>query len=78
VAVIGGSGLVRTKMVKDSGYRDRRGLVEALTGAEVVVDVSNFPSLEDAAVLAFFENSGRSEVRDQKSEVRGQKSGKQL
>ena len=36
-----------------------RGLAEALARAEVVVDVSNAPSFEDAAVLAFFEHSGR-------------------
>jgi uncharacterized protein YbjT (DUF2867 family) len=32
---------------------------EVLARAEVVVDVSNSPSFEDAAVLAFFEHSGR-------------------
>lgn len=31
--------------------------------AQVVVDVSNSPSFEDAAVLAFFENSGRNLAR---------------
>jgi uncharacterized protein YbjT (DUF2867 family) len=35
------------------------GLAEALQGASVVVDVSNSPSFEDAAVLAFFETSTR-------------------
>jgi uncharacterized protein YbjT (DUF2867 family) len=35
------------------------GLVEALAGAQVVVDVANAPSFEDQAVLAFFETSGR-------------------
>jgi hypothetical protein len=33
------------------------GLAEALRGASVVVDVSNSPSFEDAAVLKFFETS---------------------
>lgn len=33
------------------------GLAEALKGASVVVDVSNSPSFEDAAVLDFFETS---------------------
>jgi uncharacterized protein YbjT (DUF2867 family) len=33
------------------------GLTEALTGAQVVVDVTNSPSLEDKAVLEFFEAS---------------------
>jgi uncharacterized protein YbjT (DUF2867 family) len=35
------------------------GLADALVGAQVVVDVANSPSFEDAAVLAFFETSGR-------------------
>ena len=35
------------------------GLAEVLTGASVVVDVSNSPSFEDGAVLKFFETSTR-------------------
>src|SRR5262249_16506402 len=35
------------------------GLAEVLKGASVVVDVSNSPSWEDAAVLKFFETSTR-------------------
>ena len=35
------------------------GLADALQGAAVVVDVSNSPSFEDAAVLEFFETSTR-------------------
>jgi uncharacterized protein YbjT (DUF2867 family) len=35
------------------------GLMAALAGAQVVVDVANAPSWEDNAVLAFFETSGR-------------------
>jgi uncharacterized protein YbjT (DUF2867 family) len=35
------------------------GLVEALAGAKVVVDVANSPSWEDNAVLQFFETSTR-------------------
>jgi uncharacterized protein YbjT (DUF2867 family) len=35
------------------------GLDEALTGAQVVIDVANSPSFEDKAVLEFFETSGR-------------------
>ena len=35
------------------------GLAEALDGAAVVVDVSNSPSFDDAAVLEFFETSTR-------------------
>src|SRR5213075_1563459 len=36
-----------------------QGLAEVLKGASVVVDVSNSPSWEDAAVLKFFETSTR-------------------
>ena len=35
------------------------GLADALKGASVVVDVTNSPSWEDAAVLKFFETSTR-------------------
>jgi uncharacterized protein YbjT (DUF2867 family) len=75
IVVIGGSGLIGTKVVKkltEQGHEalaaspktgvdatTGRGLAEALAHAEVVVDVSNSPSFEDASVLAFFENSGR-------------------
>jgi uncharacterized protein YbjT (DUF2867 family) len=73
VVVIGGSGLIGSKLVRklleqghqavsaalDSGVNTLtgEGLAEALAGAAVVVDVSNSPSLEDAAVLRFFETS---------------------
>jgi uncharacterized protein YbjT (DUF2867 family) len=79
IVVIGGTGLIGTKVVKklteqghealaaspDTGVdaTTGRGLAEALARAEVVVDVSNSPSFEDAAVLAFFENSGRNLAR---------------
>jgi uncharacterized protein YbjT (DUF2867 family) len=71
--VIGGSGLIGSKLVRkllghghqavsaalDSGVNTLtgEGLAEALSGAAVVVDVSNSPSFEDAAVLKFFETS---------------------
>ena len=35
------------------------GLTEAMAGAQVVIDLTNSPSFEDRAVLAFFETSGR-------------------
>jgi uncharacterized protein YbjT (DUF2867 family) len=35
------------------------GLQQAMTGAQVVVDLANSPSFEDQAVLEFFEASGR-------------------
>jgi uncharacterized protein YbjT (DUF2867 family) len=73
VVIIGGSGLIGSKLVArlreqgheavpaspDSGVNTLtgEGLAEVLTGAAVVVDVSNSPSFEDAAVLKFFETS---------------------
>jgi uncharacterized protein YbjT (DUF2867 family) len=75
IVVIGGTGLIGSKLVAllrqrgqevlaaspDSGVNTITGdgLREALAGAQVVVDVANSPSFEDAAVLKFFETSGR-------------------
>ena len=75
IVVIGGSGLIGSKLVTklrehghqavaaspDSGVNTLtgEGLAEVLKGASVVVDVSNSPSFEDAAVLTFFETSTR-------------------
>ena len=75
IVVIGGSGLIGTKLVNVLRQRGHEvvpaspslgvntvtgeGLAEALTGAQVVVDVANAPSWEDKAVLEFFETSGR-------------------
>jgi uncharacterized protein YbjT (DUF2867 family) len=75
IVVIGGSGLIGSKLVEklvehgheavpaspDSGVNTLtgEGLADVLEGAGVVVDVSNSPSFEDAAVLEFFETSTR-------------------
>ena len=75
IVVIGGTGLIGSKLVTklteqgheavpaspDSGVNTLTGdgLADVLTGAAVVVDVSNSPSFEDAAVLEFFETSTR-------------------
>src|SRR5262249_7334674 len=75
IVVIGGSGLIGKKLVNNlrrhgqevvagspsSGVNTitGEGLAKALTGAQVLVDVSNAPSWEDKAVLEFFETSGR-------------------
>jgi uncharacterized protein YbjT (DUF2867 family) len=75
IVVIGGSGLIGTKLVNrlrhaghevvaaspNSGVNTitGEGLAAALVGAQVVVDVANSPSFEDKAVLEFFETSGR-------------------
>ena len=75
IVVIGGSGLIGSKLVpklKEHGHEavpaspnsgvnsiTGEGLAEALKGAAVVVDVSNSPSWEDAAVMKFFDTSTR-------------------
>jgi uncharacterized protein YbjT (DUF2867 family) len=75
IVVIGGTGLIGSKLTAtlrgmdhkvvaaspDSGVNTLtgEGLSEALAGAQVVVDVANSPSFEDAAVMTFFETSTR-------------------
>lgn len=75
VVVIGGTGLIGSKLVARLGEDGHEalpaspntgvntltgeGLADALNGADVVVDVSNSPSFQDAAVLEFFETSTR-------------------
>ena len=75
IVVIGGTGLIGSKLVnklREQGHEavaaapntgvntlTGEGLAEVLKGASVVVDVSNSPSWEDAAVLKFFETSTR-------------------
>ena len=75
IVVIGGSGLIGSRLVtklREQGHETvaaspksgvdsitGEGLAEALKGASVVVDVTNSPSWEDAAVLNFFETSTR-------------------
>src|SRR5262245_34951613 len=75
IVVIGGSGLLGKKLVTRLHERGHEavaaspssgvnavtgaGLPDVLVDAEVVVDVTNSPSFEDAAVLEFFEKSSR-------------------
>ncbi|HEX6894217.1 MAG TPA: SDR family oxidoreductase [Bryobacteraceae bacterium] len=75
IVVIGGTGLIGSKLVnklRDLGHEavaaapssgvnsiTGEGLEKALTGAAAVVDVTNSPSWEDAAVMKFFETSTR-------------------
>jgi uncharacterized protein YbjT (DUF2867 family) len=75
IVVIGGTGLIGSKLVnklREHGHEavaaapntgvntlTGEGLAEVLKGASVVVDVSNSPSWDDAAVLKFFETSTR-------------------
>lgn len=75
IVVIGGTGLIGTKLVNNLRTRGHEvlaaspssgvntitgeGLTEALKGAQVVVDLANAPQWDDKAVLEFFETSGR-------------------
>ena len=75
IVVIGGSGLIGSRLVAQLSTQGHeaiaaspksgvdsitgKGLAEALKGASAVVDVTNSPSWEDAAVMTFFETSTR-------------------
>ncbi|MFI7635112.1 SDR family oxidoreductase [Nonomuraea sp. NPDC049400] len=75
IVVIGGTGLIGSKLVAKLGEHGHEavaaapntgvntitgeGLAEVLAGAQVVVDVSNSPSWEETAVREFFETSTR-------------------
>ena len=75
IVVIGGTGLIGSKVVQKLKQRGHealaaapntgvdtltgKGLPEALAGAQVVVDVSNSPSFEDKAAMDFFQTAGR-------------------
>ncbi|MCW4456488.1 SDR family oxidoreductase [Flavobacterium sp. MXW15] len=75
ILVIGGTGRIGSKVVERvrvAGHQTvaaapstgidvltGEGLDAAMAGTEVVVDLANSPSFEDAAVLSFFETAGR-------------------
>src|SRR3989475_7338578 len=75
IVVIGGTGLIGSKLVAKLGEHGHEavaaapntgvntltgeGLAEVMKGANAVIDVSNSPSFEDAAVLEFFATSTR-------------------
>ena len=75
IVIIGGTGLIGSKTVailRRGGHEvvaaspqnginsiTGEGLKEAMAGAQVVVDLANSPSFEDAAVMKFFQTSGR-------------------
>lgn len=75
IVVIGGTGLIGSQVVQNLRARGHdavpaspntgvntitgEGLDGALASAQVVVDVANSPSFEDAAALEFFQTSGR-------------------
>ena len=78
ILVIGGSGLIGSKLVdrlRGHGHEvvaaspasgvntlTGEGLASACSGTHTVVDVSNSPSFEDAAVLEFFTTSTRNQL----------------
>jgi uncharacterized protein YbjT (DUF2867 family) len=75
IMVVGGTGLIGSKVVEKLGKKGHEaiaaapktgvntitgeGLNDAVAGAQVVIDLANSPSFEDKAVLKFFEASGR-------------------
>src|SRR5271165_3086475 len=75
IVVIGGTGLIGSKTVailRQGGHEvvaaspntgvntiTGQGLMEAMAGTQVVIDLANSPSFEDKAVLEFFETSSR-------------------
>jgi uncharacterized protein YbjT (DUF2867 family) len=83
IVVIGGTGLIGSKLVKKLREKGHdaiaaapntgvntitcEGLQEALSGAQVVVDLANAPVWEDKAVLEFFETSGHNLMAAEKA-----------
>jgi uncharacterized protein YbjT (DUF2867 family) len=83
IVVIGGTGLIGSKLVEklrqagheplaaspDTGVNtiSGEGLTEAVDGANVVVDVSNAPAMDDDAVLHFFLTSSRNLLAAEKA-----------
>jgi uncharacterized protein YbjT (DUF2867 family) len=83
IVVIGGTGLIGSKVVATLSAWGHEalaaapntgvdtltgeGLDGALTGAEVVIDVSNSPSFDDRPAMDFFETAGRNIVRAEKA-----------
>ncbi len=75
IVVIGGSGLIGTKLVsrlRGKGHEvvaaspasgvnivTGEGVADALAGAQVVVDLANSPSFEEAVAMDFFTRAGR-------------------
>jgi uncharacterized protein YbjT (DUF2867 family) len=83
VVVIGGTGLIGSKVtakLEAEGHEaiaaspktgvntlTKEGLEEVLTGTQVVVDVSNSPSFDDAPVFDFFTTSTRNLLTEEKA-----------
>lgn len=82
IVVVGGTGLIGSRLVqrlREQGHEaiaaspksgvnsiTGEGLANALKGASAVVDVTNSPSWEDAAVMNFFETSTRNLLDSEK------------
>jgi uncharacterized protein YbjT (DUF2867 family) len=83
IVVIGGTGLIGTKVVNNLRQRGHEavaaspskgvntltgeGLAAALADAHVVIDVANSPSFEDKPAMEFFETSGRNLLAAEKT-----------
>ncbi|KQV82058.1 SDR family oxidoreductase [Rhizobium sp. Root1220] len=83
IVIIGGSGLIGTKVaaiLRNRGHDvlqsspstgvntlTGEGLSDALTGAEVVIDLANSPSFAPADVLTFFEQSTSNLIKAEKA-----------
>ena len=83
IVVIGGTGLIGSKVVNILRQRDHEvvaaspssgvntltgeGLAGALEGAQIVIDVANSPSFEDKPSMDFFETSGRNLLAAEKT-----------
>jgi uncharacterized protein YbjT (DUF2867 family) len=83
IVVIGGSGLIGKKLVphlrakgheviaasRSTGVNTMtgEGLSDAMSGAQVVVDVANSPSFEDKPVMEFFETTGQNLIIAEKA-----------
>lgn len=83
IVVIGGTGLIGTKVIRNLKGRGHEavaasprtgvdtitgeGLDAALAGVQVVVDLANSPSFGDAEVLEFFQTSGQNLLKAEKN-----------
>jgi uncharacterized protein YbjT (DUF2867 family) len=83
ISVIGGTGLVGTKLVATLRHRGHevmvasrrcgintltgQGLIQAIAGSRVVIDVTNSPTFDDRSAMEFFETSSRNLVSSEEA-----------